>query len=356
MIMLRVPSTSTLWLACWLLFALPTPTPAQVADWPAPNWQIDEAKVAAKSALTSQSSAQLNEVLQHQPDALVQAFETLAARSDLSWPIREAALMEFLNALASMQREQIPQDALAYLTRWQSKTRVPHEEMATLGAPLYDIAARAQGLQNLWRREAAMEAATAALKRGPVEFLTDWALQSEAATRAGFLDALDHSDRPTQSAVLAATDGTLHTHPDYAEVAARSALALRDLDAMRKLIVQGAGADTQALLRTCAAQLNADELHALLLRLRRDATDADVALAIGLWSSKLAGNAQAEALLLDLLGDPTLGSSAALALAQGSSSATRAELQSLAAAPDTSVRAARARLALQLDQVSEMPR
>jgi hypothetical protein len=356
MIMLRVPSTSTRWLACWLLFALPTPTPAQVADWPAPNWQIDEAKVAAKSALTSQSSAQLNEVLLHQPDALVQAFETLAARSDLSWPMREAALMQFLDALASMRREQVPQDALVYLTRWQSKTRVPHEEMATLGAPLYDIAARAQGLQNLWRREAAMEAATAALKRGPVEFLADWAQQSDAAMRAGFMDALDASDQPTQSAVLAATDGTLHAHPDYAEVAARAVLALRDPDAILKLIVQGAGADTQALLRACAELLDGDALYVLLLSLRHDAADADVSLAIGLWSSKLAGNAQAEALLLDLLSDPTLGSSAALALAQGSSSSTKAQLQALAAAPDTSARAARARLALQLDQVTEMPR
>ena len=127
--------------------------PADAQPWSPPNWQVEAARVVAKRALTDQLAAALRTTLLTDRNALLSALESLAAREDLSWPQREAALLQFVQSLDDLRRDQVPPAALALLAQWQPRTLVPHEEMSTLGTPLFDIAARTHGVLNRWRRE-----------------------------------------------------------------------------------------------------------------------------------------------------------------------------------------------------------
>ena len=326
------------------------------AAWAAPNWRIEDARFAAKNALIEQHAAALTDALQRDPATLPSALRTLAAHAELSWPIREAALMRFLQSLDGIEGRRVPTEAIQFLADWQSRTLVAHEENAALGTPLYNIAARAQGLQNRWQREAAMQSASVRLRSGAADFLGDWSATTDPLTRVGMLDALTVSKRSTIRAVLASAQNGITRHPEWATLAIQAALTLHDVPAMTALIVRAQGAESRPLLQACNDRLRSDELGKLLIQLHDTAPASTFALAIGVWSAKLAGNSQVEALWLDLLGDAELGSSAALALRVRPSAAALAKLHALAApAPDVSVRAGRARLALQLDQIAEMP-
>jgi hypothetical protein len=326
---------------------------AATPDWPAPEWRADAALRQAKSTTASTIADALLDTLREHPDELAAALDALVARNDLSWPLREAAVMRLLQALDGTPRHRIPEDAVLLLAGWQPRTLVPHEEDASLGAPLFDIAARTHGLQNRWRREAVATRAKARARDDAEAFVTAWSASADAVERAGLLDALDAGGAALQRGVL---EAALAAGPSLRQPAAHAALALRDVDAMHALILHGAGNESRQLLDAIGQRLDARSLTALLIRLRTEAPPGTQALAIGLWSARLAGDADTEAVLLDLLGDAELGSSAALALQRAPSAAALKQLRMLALSPDVSPRAARARLALQIERSMEMPR
>ncbi|MDZ4814575.1 MAG: hypothetical protein SGI99_18465 [Pseudomonadota bacterium] len=323
--------------------------------WSSPNWQTKDALAAAKSAATNGLTASLRAVLLHNRDALLAELESLTARQDLSWPQREAALLQFVRSLDGLRRDQVPHAAMAFLAQWQPHTLVPHEEMSTLGTPLFNIAAGAHGVQNRWRREEAQQRAVARLRTDPKGFLADWSQATDPATRAGLLDALNVSGRGALQKVLTAARASSSANPQLALVAGHAAIALRDADAISALIVQGAGSQARALLQASGDLLSVDQLVNMLVALRRDAGAPAVALAIGIWSHKLAGHRGAELLLLDWLSDAELGSCAALALSVAPTAKTLVQLQTQANAANTTLRAQRARLALRRDHISEIP-
>lgn len=329
--------------------------PEDARAWSSPNWQTEDALAVAKSAATNELTAGLRAVLLHNRDALLAELESLTARQDLSWPQREAALLQFVQSLDGLRRDQVPPAAIAFLAQWQSRTLVPHEEMSTLGTPLFNIAASAHGVQNRWRREEAQQRAIARLSTDPKGFLADWSQASDPATRAGLRDALNVSGRDALQQVLTAARAGSSANPELALVAGHAAIALRDAAAIRALIAQGAGSETRILLQASGDLLSVDQLVNMLVALRRDAGAPAVALAIGVWSNKLAGHQDAEDLLLEWLSDAELGSSAALALSVAPTAETLLQLQSQANATHTTLRAQRARLALRRDHISEMP-
>lgn len=335
--------------------AAPEPAGGVFMHWEVPNASRQSALELARGTASRAYAAELLKALHTAPDTLAAKIETTAASAELPWPALEAALMALEDALVHKRREQVPAALMRLLSNWQALTLVPHEESASVGDALFSIAARAQGLENRWRHDEARVLGAKLLTQGADRFLSQWSVQTDAASRAGLLDALDRADRDALRAIVADAQNVAKSTADLRAPASRAALALHDVDAMATMIAFGAGAETRALLQATAERLNADELTALLLKLRRDADTAQLALAIGVWSQALAGHQRAEQLLLDWLEDAELGSSAALALSLRPTPETRAKLHVRAAVPDTSLAAQRARLALQLDQDSELP-
>jgi hypothetical protein len=329
---------------------------AAPAAWDAPNWSQADALNLARSPASQALVTELRAVLQTAPDSVVAMIDQLVAQDALPWPLRESALLAFVGTFSDLRRDQVPAELMARLGAWQPRTLVAHEEMATAGAALFPIAARAQGVENRWRRDEARALGTELLNQGAETFLTQWSNQADAAARAGLLDALDQASRDQLQALFAVAQGRAKSSSDFRYPAGRAALALRDVEAISTMIAIGADAQTRTLLQTAAEQLDADDMTAILAGLQRASATSQLALAIGVWSRSLAGQPKAEKLLLGLLDDAELGSSAALALALRPSPGTLAKLHARAAIPDNSLGARRARLALQPDLTSEMPR
>jgi hypothetical protein len=298
----------------------------------------------------------LRMTLQMAPDNVVAKIDQLMAHDALPWPVRESALLAFVGALGDLRRDQVPAELMARLSAWQAHTLVPHEEMATLGAAQFPIAARAQGVENRWRRDEARTLGAELLNQGAEVFLLQWSNETDAAARAGLLDALDQASRDQLRTLFDVAHREARSSSNFRIPAGRAALALHDVQALSTMIAIGAGAETRLLLQAAAQQLNVIEMTRVLTELQRESAKPQLALAIGVWSQALAGQPKAETLLLGLLDDAELGSSAALALALRPSSGALDKLHRRAATPDNSLGARRARLALQPDLVSELPR
>jgi hypothetical protein len=324
--------------------------------WDAPNWLRAEAAKLASGPASQALAADLRLALQTTPGTVVAEIDQLIIRDAVPWPVRESALLEFVGMLGDLRRDQVPPELMAALSAWQARTLVAHEEMATHGTALFPIAARAQGVENRWRRDEARARGAELLIQGADVFLTHWSNETAAAARAGLLDALDRASRSQLRTLFDIAQRKAKSSSDFRVPAGRAALALHDIEAISAMIAIGAGAETRLLLDAAAQQMDVVEMTRVLSRLQHESAKPQLALAIGMWSQSLAGQPKAETLLLGLLDDAELGSSAALALALRPSSDALAKLHARAATPDNSLGAKRARLALQPDLASEMPR
>ena len=320
---------------------------AQDLGWQPPNWDRASALELARSPGSRALYVELVATRGRSP-ALPQAkLDALGGADELSWPEKEAALLRWLDSLADADRGDVPESAMAVLMNWQPRTLVEHEENPTVGHPLFDIAGRAWGIENRWRREEARAQGAKLLADDPHQFAGQYLAITDPRTGAGLLDALAMAGRDAQQQVLKAAlsggGGNEHTRTTLA-VAAASALG--DPAALQSLIERTSGPDLRPVLQTLAGQLDADMLYTQLRRIVDSAAPEHSALAIGVWSARLAGHAPSEALLLGLLDDRELGSSAALALTHAPSDAALSRLNSLAQSKKPG--ASRAQLALRI--------
>ncbi len=326
-------------------------TVAEPADWAAPNWEAGAALVHAKSAAATALATELGRLQRDDPAALPQRLQSLTDDHTLTWPEREAAVLQFTRSLHELPRDQVSAMAIDLLSRWQPRTLVAHEEAPALGTPLFDIAATAQGLQNRWRREAAAESAKQLLGEDADRYLDGWLATGDPLLRAGWFDALQATTAAQRQGLLEQSLLRLQKAPQLAPLAAQMAIGLRDQAAMARLAFETDPLFLHPLLAALAVELDAAQLRVLLAQLIAQATPDRAALAIAAFSDTLAGDSGFERQLLALLDDPALGSSAALALGQRSSAAAQAELEALAASPAISLRSQRARFAL--DRIAE---
>jgi len=318
------------------------------ARFVAPNWDAGQARRLATSSDSTRLYATLRRALARDPSTLP-AVLAVVAGDTASWPERESAILRFT---ASLHDYRGPRPALSplldVLARWQPRTLVAHEESAALGTPMFSIAAQAQGLQNRWTREAASASAARSLDGDGTGFLAAWSGAADPLDRAGALDALGAASRSQRQAVLRSALARLASDPAMTEPAAVAAMSLHDMPAITTLIERGAPGGLRALLDDAARGLSAAQMNVILSRLHKTSPER-TALALGVWSGKLAGDRRTEALLIGLLDDRLLGASAALALSRAPSPAALARLQTMAVAKRSGLAAARARMALQLD-------
>ncbi len=320
--------------------------PAQAASWDAPNWETGPALARSKSIAAQSLALELDRLLRDDPAALSARLRALDEADALSWPEREAALLQFTRSLHAQRADQVPDDALRLLSTWKSRTLVAHEESPDFGTPLFNIAAEAQGLQNRWRREAAAGIAARALATGAESFLDGWPSADDAVGQAGWIDALRAAPASQRKALLVQGLQRMSNAPQLVLPTTEAAISLRDHAAMTRLIQATDSVPLHFLLTALAGQLTARELDQLLAELITNAPVDRAALAIAIFGRALVDDRSFERRMLSLLGDPALGSSAALALSRRPGAQLKAELEALAASAPTSLLGGRARLAL----------
>lgn len=329
-----------------LLLLLPAslPTWAEPAvprfNWAAPNWT--EPNWTAQAA--RQAAGEVDLVLELRPlferarageDAdLRRRLEAVTANEEWPLPARERLLHAFALGLGDLPPGAAGPESLGYLLNYRPQTLVPHEDHASAGVPLFNIAAAATGSMNLWRRQIAYDSSRKLLAQsastwGAESWVTAW-LAADPASRRGLLDGLDLAPEARLREVAALALRDLSQRPELTGVAARSAALLPDPALLGDALVRGDGPELAAALRSAAAALDESERAGLLRRLVAEASAGNASLAIAEWAPGLLHDPAVAGLLFDLLGDPALGATAALALAGSRQPAVRERLAALA--------------------------
>jgi hypothetical protein len=313
-----------------------------------PNW---DRALALRSAAMGNNEQQrrewLEQLRQGEQDALLRSLKEFSASSTLSSPVREQQLLLFTLALADLSPELVPAELLDFLANYTPQTLVAHEESADRAVPLFNIPAAALGVQSAFTRQRA-ESHAVTLLTGPPEQLLQTFLDASPAERAGFLAALDFASSAQLSALNRSAQGLLNTQPGLTALAARTALAVADVESLRHVLEFGSGSDVTSMLRTAAKTFPPGDRADLLLSALESAPGGNAALAIALLSPGLQAVPQVVSTLFDLLDDAELGAAAALALSRIDSAEIRARLVQLGGS--AGMAGARARLAVNLGE------
>ncbi|MGD9020407.1 MAG: hypothetical protein PVF46_01300 [Lysobacterales bacterium] len=280
-------------------------------------WQRDAALAAARSVAFEQAVREAGDVATLADAAsTLERLQDLEARPDWPLPAREAALHRFTRSLAELPRDAVATEVLQHLLAYQARTLVPHEERLGAWVPLFNIRAAAMGVENTWQREAASSLASLTLLEDPPALVDLFAQATGEVQRHGYLDALDIAGITAVTAVQDEALRRLADQPGLSPLLASTATMTGNHAAMRELLVHGHGAGMAAALERFARELGTDELAGLFEFTMLEAPVLNASLAIAAWWPRLRHDDGAREVMLGLLGDADLGSSAALALSR----------------------------------------
>lgn len=120
---------------------------------PRPNWTPEAAAVAEDRQAARAELAELFRLARSgRTDELQRRVETIAGGADRPAPERDYILYELALSLAEFDPSPGGAETLRFLADTQARTRVPHEEHAHYGVPLYNIRAAATGALAAWER------------------------------------------------------------------------------------------------------------------------------------------------------------------------------------------------------------
>jgi hypothetical protein len=280
-------------------------------------WQRDAALAAAHSVAVEQVVREVGDVATLADAAsTLEYLQDLETRPDWPLPAREAALQRFTRSLAGLPRDAVAAEIMQHLLAYQARTLVPHEERPAAWEPLFNIRATAIGVENAWRREAATSLASLTLLEDPPMLVDLFALATAEVQRLGYLDALEIAGITAVTEVQDEALRRLASEPGLSPLLASTAVMTRSRPAMRELLVHGSGAGMAATLERFARDMEADELAGLFEFTMLEAPALNASLAIATWWPRLRHDDDAREVMLGLLGDAELGSSAALALSR----------------------------------------
>ncbi|MGD9022049.1 MAG: hypothetical protein PVF46_09645 [Lysobacterales bacterium] len=325
---------------------------AQAAAPASEYWQRDAALTAIGSVAIEQAAREVGDVATLANAAsTLQRLQALETRADWPLPAREAALHRFTRSLASLPRDAVAVEVMQHLLAYRARAMVPHEEHIDAWVPLFNIRAAARGVENAWAREAATSLAVSKLLYDPVALVDLFEQSPGGAQRHGYLDAVEIADI---AAVIGVQDEVLHrlaTQPELSPLLASTAIITRDFAAMRELLIHGHGAGLATALARFTHDLGTDELAGLYEFAVFEAPTPNASLAIATWWPRLRHDANTREIMLGLLGDAELGSTAALALSRQPDVAIIKALSDTAAGDTQAARQARRALELNRAQL-----
>ena len=311
-------------------------------------WQRDAAMAAVNSTHIDVAVSAIGDISAlADAEAMLDRLNELENRTDWPLPVREAALYQFTRSLADLPRDAVATEIMEYLQGYRARTLVPHEEHRNIHVPLFNIRAAATGVENSWTRAEAQAQAMQLLDE-PAVFVDLYLQSSGAPQKYGHIDALQMARFADVSAVQDAALARLAEQTDLSPLIAETASITADRDAMETLLVSGSGAGLAQALRQFEALLGTDELASLLEFAVFEASPGNASLAMAAWWPRLKHDPATRVLMVELLGDAGLGSSAVLALSKTPDIQTVKLLQDTAAGESSAAR--RAQQALDLSR------
>ena len=272
----------------------------------------------------------------------------LENRADWTLPAREAAMYRFTQSLVELPRDAVAKEVLQHLIAYESRTLVPHEDHQDAYVPLFNIRGAATGVENGWQRIEYSTEAYALIDSNPHLLVSGFIEFNKPNQRAGYLDALQQAQYADVIAVQDIALEQMHERPELASMVAVTAAITADTGAIQQLLVSSRQAGLSSSLRHFEDNISASEVTELLLFAVEQAPTGNAALAIAAWWPQLRHDPATRDLMLSLLGDPLLGTSAALALAQNPDLQTIKALQDTAGGESSAAR--RAQMALDLNR------
>jgi hypothetical protein len=319
------------------------------AQTPIIQWDRSSAMAAVRAVDIDTAVDEIGEL-----SSLADGANTLARlnqvenRGDWPLPAREAVIYQFTRSLAELPRDAVASEVMQHLRSFQAQTLVPHEDHTGVSVPLFNIRAAAAGVENGWQRMESGVEASILLETNPATLVPVYMASTNPNQRAGYIDALRYAGKADVVTVQNAALEQLGESPGLTPMVAATAVITTDTFAIEQLLVNGRGHGLSATLIKLDKRLQSADTAALLAFAIQQAPASNATLAIAAWWPRLRHDPFTRDLMIDLLADPALGASAALALAQNPDIQTIKALQN--SAIGDSVAARRAQMALDLNR------
>lgn len=315
----------------------------------AEHWQRDNAMAAVRSVDIDQAVYGIGNISSlADADSTLTGLSNIETRGDWPLPAREAAIYQFTRSLAELPRDAVAVEVMQHLQSYQTHVLVPHEDHDDAYVPLFNVRAAAAGVENGWQRAEYASEAETLLASDPEKLVSNYVASTSKNQQAAYLDVVKHTGTTEVLAIQDAALKQLKLSPTLTPLLGISAGITADTYVVERLLIDGRGAGLSSTLVRLGQQLPAAETAALLGFAIQHAPAANAALAIAAWWPRLRHVTSNRDALVDLLDDPSLGASAALALAQSPDIQTIKILQDIAR-DDTSA-ARRAQMALDFNR------
>ena len=313
------------------------------------KWDRNSAMAAVRSVNVDLAVYEIGDIATlADGETTLASLKHMETRSDWPLPAREAALYEFTRSLAKLPRAAVAIEVMQHLQNYQAQTLVPHEDHGASYIPLFNIRGAAAGVENGWQRTAFSILAVELLETDPAAMVSGYVESTNHNQRSAYLDVLRQADLTDIKTVQGAALDQLDRASELTAMIGLTTVITRDTIAIQQLLSSGSGVGLSSALRQLDQRLQTSERTALLIYAVNEAPADNASLAIAAWWPGLRHEAVLRDLLVDKLGDPELGASAALALAQSPDIQTIKTLQETAGGK--SVAAKRAQMALDINR------
>ncbi len=313
---------------------LPLRTVYGQAAFPEPNW---DRALAVETAQSIDTDSVLKTLYQPARAGYNrQVLDTLLAieqNSDWPVPAREYTIWSFAIGLSDMNVNTVGPEVLEYLSAYQPRTLVAHDDRDNVGVPLFNISVAAAGVHNSWARQQGRSRAERLFQNDPALWINAY-LDAGPAERRGFTDALDFASDKQLDALARSAIEHLNDHPGLTAVAGKSALILGDRDLLQHTLALGSGPYLHHVLKAASKSLDANENKALLFQAIRHDPDTKAGLAIAQLAPALLDDPAVREKMFQILESRDLGSSAAMVLGSSPDPAIRARLNTIAASKE----------------------
>ena len=301
------------------------------AAFPEPNWGRALAVETAQSIDTDSVLKTLYQSARAGDNRQVlDALSAVEQNNDWPVPAREYIIWSFAIGLSDMDMNTVSPEVLDYLSTYEHRTLVAHDDRDSVGVPLFNISAAAAGARNSWARQQGRSRAEILFQKDPALWINAY-LEAGPAERRGFIGALDFASDQQLDALARSAIERLAGQPGLTAVAGKSALILGDRNLLQHTLDLGSGPDLHHILKAASKSLNANEKRALLFHVIRHGPNTKAGLAIAQLAPSLLDDPAVREKMFEILESRDLGSSAALVLGSSTEPAIHARLNTIAA-------------------------
>jgi len=297
---------------------------------PEPNW---DRSLALRTIHKADAQATLKPLFQMARSGsnqeLLDALSSFVQDPGMPAPEKDFTVFSFTLGLSDLDANSVSPKVLEFLSTYEARTLVAHDDHPGMVVPLFNIRAAAAGVQNSWDRQQAAARATSLLQESPDQWISSY-LAAGQAGRRGFADSLDYAS-PGQLRELGwSALALLDEKPELTLVTARAGMNSGDFELLRQSISRGDGPGLSRVLDDASRKLSAEDNINLLEHSLQLESDTKAALAIAQLAPALLDEPAVRKILFSTLADRNLGAAAAMVLGASSNPEIQAQLSEIA--------------------------